>query len=484
MGHRMSLSRAGRLGGITRFQLQASICSGDLPTFEGMVDLDDLVRVFPDVEWAPLTPQDRKIAAIQGMSREALLADRMLPDKVVLAERLYRLGQDFGAVSKVAAHYGQVVGWLDRRLGELAGEGGAVGAAMGDLRGWLQRHLAEAPAEAGRVQDLIARDSVMRVMAAQVRVEPSGHEFPVEGNDTILEAALKAGIALGYGCSNGECGECRGRLVSGQVRKVHPHDIVLSDADRAAGAVLMCSYTAVTDLVIEARIAGLDDIPVQTIPATVRQVEAMAPDIVALHLTPPRNRRVQFLAGQRVTLSAGGASGDYHLSSCPCEARVVTVHVPRDNSPFARRVFGDMAPGAPVTITGPAGRFTFVPSGARRLVFAAWDEGFAPIGSLIRHTLSLDGGETMRLFWVAESFGHYRDNLCRSWADAYDEFTYRPLDGAGGVETAVAAILAECGDLAGTEVYAAGPAAFVDRLRTAMAATGLDPTAWHGEAMA
>ncbi len=484
MGHRMSLSRAGRLGGITRSALQASVCAGELPTFEGMVDLDDLMRVFPDIDWQPLTPQDRKIVEIRGKSLHTMLADRLLPDKAVLAERLYQLAQDFAGARQVAIHYGQVLTWLDKRLVESIGEGGAVGAAMADLRGWLQRQVAEAPPEAGTALDLIARESVMRVMAAQVRVVPSGHEFPVEGNDTILEAALKAGVALGYGCSNGECGECRARVVSGRVRKVHPHDIVLSDAEREAGAVLMCSYTAVTDLVIEARVAGVDDIAVQTIPAIVRQVEAMAPDIVALHLAPPRNRRFQFLAGQRVTLSAGGASGDYHVASCPCEARVVSVHVPRDNSPLARRVFGDMEPGAPVTLTGPAGRFTFVPSGARKLVFAAWDEGFAPIGSLIRHTLSLDGGETMRLFWVAARFGHYRDNLCRSWADAYDEFTYRPLDGSGGIEAAVAAILAECGDLAGSAVYAAGPAAFIDRLRADMAGRGLDATAWHGEAMA
>ena len=85
-------------------------------------------------------------------------------------------------------------------------------------------------------------------------VQPSGHEFFVEGNDTVLEAALRAGIPLNYGCSNGNCGDCKVRLVSGQVQKVHPHDFALKEAEKANGDFLMCSYTPVTDIVIEANV--------------------------------------------------------------------------------------------------------------------------------------------------------------------------------------------------------------------------------------
>jgi CDP-4-dehydro-6-deoxyglucose reductase len=88
----------------------------------------------------------------------------------------------------------------------------------------------------------------------------------VEGNDTLLEAALRAGIPLNYGCSNGNCGDCKARLVSGQVKKVHPHDFVLKEPDKANGAFLLCSYTAITDVVIEATVSGAEDIPEQGIP--------------------------------------------------------------------------------------------------------------------------------------------------------------------------------------------------------------------------
>jgi CDP-4-dehydro-6-deoxyglucose reductase, E3 len=97
------------------------------------------------------------------------------------------------------------------------------------LKQWLKRELNAAPREAERAEALLAQESVMRIMSAQVTIQPSGHEFFVEGNDTLLEAALRAGIPLNYGCSNGNCGECKARLVSGQVRKVHPHDFVLKE---------------------------------------------------------------------------------------------------------------------------------------------------------------------------------------------------------------------------------------------------------------
>jgi len=87
--------------------------------------------------------------------------------------------------------------------------------------------------------------------------DPSGHEFFVEGGDSLLEAALRAGLALDYGCSIGNCGQCRARIVSGQVQKIRHADYALTAAEKTAGVVLMCSNTAVTDLVIEAHEAGM-----------------------------------------------------------------------------------------------------------------------------------------------------------------------------------------------------------------------------------
>jgi CDP-4-dehydro-6-deoxyglucose reductase len=188
-----------------------------------------------------------------------------------------------------------------------------------------------------------------------------------------------------------------------------------------------------------------------------------------------------------VTLSAEGAEGDYYVASCPCEDRHIELHVRRDNRGFARKVFNDMRKESAVRITGPHGRFVMELESRRPVIFVAWEEGFAPIKSLAQHAMSLEIAESMHLYWAAEraaggqGVGHYQDNLCRAWADALDDFVYQPLDIAPGPAAVAEAILANHPDLARTDIYAAGPASFLNALEAGAMARGLSPMGWHGE---
>jgi CDP-4-dehydro-6-deoxyglucose reductase len=480
MSHYLNLARVARLVGVSRTELQRRMRASELTTFDGQIELEELLRVFPDVKWQ----DDGEYEHVEEIKRKAFgkrVFERALPDKEVLAERLFELGKEFAAAKSMLLHYDRVFGWLESRMTGLAEDDPKAADAMMALKIWLRQQLEEAPNEAERAKALLAEESVMRVMSVRVEIQPSGHEFFVEGNDTILEAALRAGISLNYGCSNGNCGDCKVKLLSGQVSKVHPHDYTLKEADKAAGAILMCSYTPVTDVVIEASLAGADDIPVQTIETKVKAVEPVGDKLIALHLTTPRSQRLRFLAGQRVSLSVDGLEGEYAIASCPCEDRHIELHIRRDNRPFSRRVFEDLRKEAPVTLNGPRGRFVITMDSRRSALFVAWDDGFAPIKSLIQHAMSLEMAERMDLYWVSDALPHYQDNLCRSWTDALDNFTYKPLAATDGAEANVAAILAEHLDLSHSDIYAAGPAGFLESLKQAAIARGLSPLGWHGE---
>jgi CDP-4-dehydro-6-deoxyglucose reductase len=463
------------------------IHDGKLSTFDGMVDMNELLRVFPGVQWED-DGEFKRVEEIKAKAFGKRVYERALPDKEVLAERLYELGREFAAARSLLLHYDEVFRFLGDKLDDVAETGDAATPdAVAGLKLWLKRELEAAPSEAERAEALLARESVLRIMSAQVTVQPSGHEFFVEGNDTLLEAALRAGIPLDYGCSNGNCGECKARLVSGQVRKVHPHDYVLREPDKANGAILLCSYTAISDVVVEARVSGAEDIPAQEIQTKVKAVDMLGEHLAALHLIAPRSQRLRFLAGQHVTLSAEGAEGDYYVASCPCEDRHIELHVRRDNRGFARKVFNDMRKESAVRITGPHGRFVMELESRRPVIFVAWEEGFAPIKSLAQHAMSLEIAESMHLYWAAEraaggqGVGHYQDNLCRAWADALDDFVYQPLDIAPGPAAVAEAILANHPDLARTDIYAAGPASFLNALEAGAMARGLSPMGWHGE---
>jgi len=295
-------------------------------------------------------------------------------------------------------------------------------------------------------------------MAAHVQVRPSGHEFFVEGNDSLLEAALRSGLALDYGCSIGSCGRCKARIVSGQAQRMRHSDYALTAAEKNAGVVLMCCHTALGDLVIEAREAlGAADMPVQTIDARVKSVSALAEDMRLLHLQTPRSNRLRFLAGQSASLTLpDGASISLPLASCPCDDRNLQFHVQRRaGDAFAERVFAGLKGVDSVRVEGPRGEFVLNEESRRPLVFVAFDTGFAPIKSLIEHAMALDASETLHLYWMAPGpGGHYLDNLCRSWGDALDDFHYQPI----AAQAVLWRLLRDHPRLGDCDAYVAGPA--------------------------
>ena len=82
----------------------------------------------------------------------------------------------------------------------------------------------------------------------RVVVKPSGLEVVVREGQTILEAALAAGIDWPYGCSHGMCGACKARLLSGKVEMSETSSFALFDDELAAGFILTCSSRLVTDI--------------------------------------------------------------------------------------------------------------------------------------------------------------------------------------------------------------------------------------------
>lgn len=269
-------------------------------------------------------------------------------------------------------------------------------------------------------------------MSVQIKVIPGNRVIYAERNETLLEAGLHAGMALDYGCSNGNCGRCVARIISGEVKKVHHHDFALSEQQRLNQHVLMCANTALTDIILEANEAGGgSDIPIQEITAKVRNLEIINGKIALLHLKTPRTRRLRFLAGQKVQLGGGDIPLAQHsIGSCPCDDMNLHFQIDRSNGDaFSSYVFEHLKKGDMVDINGPTGEFLLNERFARDLVFIAWQSGFAPIKSLIEHAMALELQQNIHLIWLAEGpEGQYQDNLCRSWQDAFDNFHYLPLD--------------------------------------------------------
>jgi CDP-4-dehydro-6-deoxyglucose reductase len=481
----VTIWRAAQLVGVPRGVLQQRVRDGGLELADGLISTETLLALYPHAQLEASGMLER-VVRIRDDAFGRRVRERLLPSQEVLAQRLFSQSQELADTQRHLQRYHALVLQLRERLnGWLQGPGAAderLQQLRTELNDGLARVLATEP-----VDVLDVMDDLLKVVSAQVTLRPSGHQFTVEGRDTLLQAGMRAGLSLNYGCGNGTCGMCKVRVIAGEVAQTMPFDYHLSQAERQQGYVLMCAHTAASsELTLETlEAAGPADIAPQQIVTTVRAVRELAPDTRLLHLQTPRSARLRFLAGQSVTLGRQGGpdtAGDdvqatYPVASCPCDDRNLHFFVARDNgNGFARLLFdGAIKPGDALGLWGPMGEFVLRDS-QRPLVFAACDTGFAPVKSLIEHALSLDAAPSLSLFWLAtRSDGHFLANQCRAWSEALDPFEYAlftDADAAAGAQQVAAAIRADQFDV-DCDFYLAGPDAFVAALGGALADAGV-----------
>ena len=473
----LSLSRAARLADVTRAELQKKIRRGELATFEGQIAVSDLLRVYPKVSLDHSAILERVEFIKETAQPKTYMGDPGLPSAAVLVSRLQSLGEVLLQNTTTLNAARQSLAETAKRLREaLAGEPASLADEIRRLLDWLDAFGGRAADRSDPAAQLFAKDAFLRIMAANVKIIPSGHEFFVEGSESILYASVRAGLNLSYGCSSGNCGSCKARVVSGQVWKIRDHDYVLSEQEKRMGYVLTCSNTAVTDVMLEAAEAlSVEDLPQQEIRSTVRKFEPLAADVVALHVQTPRTQTLRFMAGQRARLAfESGDTTELHVASCPCNGRNLQFYVRRKGSDaFAARVFGGLKPPGMVTVTGPFGQLVLQEESSDPSVFIAYGDGFAPVKSLIEHAVSIDAIEAFHLYWLtSEEAGHYMDHWCRSLRDALDNFRYVPLPDLEG-QALVDRLGADCGELDGYRFYVVGPEERVTATEQALLAQGV-----------
>jgi CDP-4-dehydro-6-deoxyglucose reductase len=472
MPQRLPVFRAARLVGVTRSTLQKKIRQQGIPTFEGEIAVDDLLKLYPKIE----LQHDAEYERVQYIKQHAFakrVRERLLPSVEVLAARVTELGRELATTRAHLAQYHTVMEQVATRLVDIETEPTAK-----DIHGilhWVKSVLAEPPQPSDPQKDLLANDTVLRIMSAHVKIQPSNHEFWLDGNETLLEAGVRAGLALNYGCTSGNCGLCKARLVSGEVRTTRHYDYVLSEAEKNMGYMLMCSCTAVSDVVVEALEASDEqDIPHQEIVTRIKKIDQAAPDILSLHLQTPRTQRLRFLAGQSVALyNAAGASSNQAIASCPCDDRNLIFHLQRKaDDAFSEQLFTSAQKGDEITVVGPHGNFLFHEESPRPQIYLAFGIGFAPIKSLIEHAMARETADSMFLYWASPSKeALYAHNLCRSWGDALEEFNYVPVIADDPMDT----LLAAHPTLAKYDVYIAGPEESVTHAAERLRQAGLPP---------
>ncbi|HEB57768.1 MAG TPA: CDP-6-deoxy-delta-3,4-glucoseen reductase [Gammaproteobacteria bacterium] len=331
-------------------------------------------------------------------------------------------------------------------------------------------------------------------MTVKVLVQPSGHEFEVEGDETILDAALRHGFAFPYGCRSGLCGSCRGKVLAGEITYPEGVPEKLSDEERAAGEAFFCKAVPVSDVTVEVReISAAKEIEVRTLPCRVAKLERLNHDVMLVMLKLPATDRMQFLAGQYVDfLLPGGKRRSFSLANAPHNDELLELHIRHiDGGRFTSEVFDKWKVRDIVRIEGPLGSFYLRDESDKPIIMLAGGTGFAPLKGMVEHSIERGSERPIHLYWgVRAREDLYMHELAEEWARTLPNFRYTPVlsepkpedEWWGRTGYVHEVVMADYADLSGYEVYASGPPAMVYAGRDAFVTRGLASDDYYSDA--
>ena len=311
-------------------------------------------------------------------------------------------------------------------------------------------------------------------MSFNVTIKPSGHQFQPKPEESVLQGALNNGFGLPYGCRNGACGSCKGKILAGEVDYGKYSPAVLSDAEKAQGMALFCCAKPLTDLVIECdKVRDLGDIPIRIAPSRVQKLDKVTDDVMIVQLKLPASEHLQFLAGQYLDIMLkGGERRSFSMANAPHDNEFVQLHIRHvPGGSFTEHVFTKMKERDILRIELPLGSFYLREDSDKPIVFVASGTGFAPIKSIIEHAFMKGITRKMVLYWGARRPKDiYMDALAKQWAAEHDNFSYVPVmseataEDAWGGRTGFVhqAVMADFPDLSAHQVYACGVPIMVD----------------------
>jgi len=310
-------------------------------------------------------------------------------------------------------------------------------------------------------------------MSFTVTIRPSGHQFSMDADETVLTAALRNGFNLPYGCRNGACGSCKGRLLVGRLDYGNYQSNALSAGELEVGLALFCCAKPLCDIEIECRqIGAAKDIQIRKMPCRVQAIERPAADVLLLRLRLPQNDRLQYLAGQYLDIHMkDGQRRSFSMANPPHQDDLLELHIRNYGGAFSRYAFEQLKERDILRFEGPFGSFFLREESTKPIVLVASGTGFAPIKAIIEHAFHTGSTRPMVLYWGGRKRADlYLDALPRQWERDHVAFRYVPVlsepqpedDWSGRTGLVHRAVMEDLPDLSGHQVYACGNPLMVD----------------------
>lgn len=322
-------------------------------------------------------------------------------------------------------------------------------------------------------------------MSFKAQLTEQDISFVIENDETVLEAALRQGHNLPYGCRNGSCGSCKAKIISGDITYADGLPEALSEEEHQQGIALLCQAKATGNLSIQARtIETSADIKLRQFPCRVTTCEKLNDDVIRLILELPKTERLQFLAGQYVDiLMKDGKRRSFSLANPPHQDQKLELHIRYyEGGLFSEYAFKDLKDKALLRIEGPLGQFTLQESD-RPIIMIAGGTGFAPVKSLVEHSLEKKDFRPIHIYWGARTETDlYFDDIVKQWTVDHLHIKYIPVlsetdklkNWKGKTGFVHEAVLEDYADLSGHDIYACGPPPMINAVVESFPGQGLD----------
>ena len=137
----VSVARAAKVIGIGRSELQGQIRRGELPTFEGQIDLDLLQDLYPTVRLEHSVAVER-VRHIKETAFGRRVVDAVLVDEELRAHKAYRLQRDLDIERLKVRHYEDLTSDLGKQLNLLQQQATREQAlTISCIKGWLLQEM-------------------------------------------------------------------------------------------------------------------------------------------------------------------------------------------------------------------------------------------------------------------------------------------------------------------------------------------------------
>lgn len=320
-------------------------------------------------------------------------------------------------------------------------------------------------------------------MSYTLTIEPLGEEIEVEEGQTVLDAALRAGIYLPHACGHGLCGTCKVDVLESEVEHGAASPFALMDFERDEGKTLACECRLMSDAVIEADIDEDVDarrIAVKDFDCEVVELVDLTSDVKGVKFKI-NNDTIDFQAGQYVNVNLPNVEGTraFSIANPPSKNDTIELQVRLVKGGVGTTyIHENLKVGDKIKVSGPYGRFITRKSRGGAKLFLAGGTGVSSPRSMILELLEENYDAPITLLHGVRTRGDlYGHEEFTSLSKQYPNFTYIPVLSAADDDTewqGARGYVHEAakehfdGTFAGQTAYLCGPPPMIDACITAL----------------